>query len=128
MKEQTPSVVSKIRNLFVRLSLQPQERHCPSCGSIVYTPRHRLCGACGEALPEDCLFTVGEARMPSKGEIHSRRTVNCPTEIDLCFRVCHPRFVTICPLILQSSKNADVLRQPDRPLHTHKTTQFRTHF
>jgi hypothetical protein len=59
MKEQTPSVVS---NLFVRLGVQAQECHCPSCGSIVYTRRHKLCGACGEILPEDCLFTVGEAQ------------------------------------------------------------------
>lgn len=59
MKEQTPSLDSK---LFVRLGVQAQECHCPSCGSIVYTRRHKLCGACGEALPEDCLFTAGEAQ------------------------------------------------------------------
>src|SRR2546426_2017778 len=49
-------------NLFSRIGVKPQEHHCPSCDSIVYTRRHRLCGACGEVLPEDCLFTVGEAQ------------------------------------------------------------------
>ena len=61
MKEQTPPVVSNNRNLFARFGVQPQERHCPSCDSIVYTRRHRLCGACGGVLPKDCLFTDSEA-------------------------------------------------------------------
>jgi len=63
MKEQPPSAVA---NLFVRLGVQAQERYCPSCDSIVYTRRHKLCGACGEVLPEDCLFTVGEAQNVEK--------------------------------------------------------------
>lgn len=49
-------------NLFVRFGVQTQERHCPSCGSIVYTRRHGLCGVCGEVLPEDCRFTVAEGQ------------------------------------------------------------------
>jgi hypothetical protein len=62
MEEQTPPVVSNNRELFVRFGVQTQERHCPSCGSIVYTRRHGLCGACGESLPEDCRFTAAEAQ------------------------------------------------------------------
>jgi len=37
-----------------------QER-CPCCHSIIYSRRHRLCGACGEPLPDECLFPVPEA-------------------------------------------------------------------
>lgn len=62
MKEPTAPVVSNSRNPFVRFGVQTQERHCPSCRSIVYTRRHGLCGACGESLPEDCRFTAAEAQ------------------------------------------------------------------
>jgi predicted nucleic acid-binding Zn ribbon protein len=34
---------------------------CPECNSIIYTRRHRLCGVCGEELPEELLFSVMEA-------------------------------------------------------------------
>ena len=38
----------------------PRELHCPACDSIVYSRRHRLCGVCGQLLPEACLFTATE--------------------------------------------------------------------
>ena|SRR5947207_10171979 len=43
------------------IGVGPRERHCPSCDSIVYSRRHKLCGVCGQVLPEDCLFTTAEA-------------------------------------------------------------------
>jgi len=43
------------------IRVKPRERYCPSCDSIVYSRRHRLCGVCGDVLPEDCLFTATEA-------------------------------------------------------------------
>ena len=48
-------------NPFFKVGVKPLERHCPSCDSIVYSRRHRLCGVCGRGLPEDCLFTSTEA-------------------------------------------------------------------
>ncbi len=49
------------RNPYFRIGATPRERHCPSCDSIVYSGRHRLCGVCDRVLPEDCLFTAREA-------------------------------------------------------------------
>jgi len=49
------------QNPYFSVKVKPRERHCPSCDSIVYSRRHRLCGVCGQALPEDCLFTATEA-------------------------------------------------------------------
>src|SRR2546430_15563462 len=49
------------RNSFFSIGARPRERHCPSCDSIVYSRRHRLCGVCGQVLPEDCRFTATEA-------------------------------------------------------------------
>ena len=46
---------------YVSIGVKPREQHCPSCDSIVYSRRHRLCGVCGQVLPEDCLFTATEA-------------------------------------------------------------------
>ena len=34
---------------------------CPSCQTIVYTRRHRLCAVCSEPLPHELLFTIAEA-------------------------------------------------------------------
>jgi hypothetical protein len=50
-----------IQNPFFQIRVKPRKRHCPSCDSIVYSRRHRLCGVCGRLLPEDCLFTAREA-------------------------------------------------------------------
>jgi hypothetical protein len=41
-------------------------RRCPSCHSIVYSRRHRLCGVCSLPLPEDFLFSIPEARRIEK--------------------------------------------------------------
>jgi predicted nucleic acid-binding Zn ribbon protein len=37
-------------------------RLCPTCDSIIYSRRHKLCGVCGNELPQDRLFTQTEAR------------------------------------------------------------------
>src|SRR2546429_9722504 len=50
------------QNPFFRIGVKPLERRCPSCDSIVYSGRHRLCGLCGQVLPADCLFTATEAQ------------------------------------------------------------------
>jgi len=43
------------------MGLKPRGQLCPSCDSIIYSRRHRLCGVCGQVLPEDCRFTATEA-------------------------------------------------------------------
>ena len=60
-RNQSLPVLFGIQNSFVSVGVKPRERHCPSCDSIVYSRRHRLCGVCGRALPKDCLFTATEA-------------------------------------------------------------------
>jgi len=54
-------VVLTGQNPFLSIRVKPRDQHCPSCDSIVYSRRHRLCGVCGEALPEGCRFTAAEA-------------------------------------------------------------------
>jgi predicted nucleic acid-binding Zn ribbon protein len=39
---------------------QPHLR-CPTCKSILYARRHKLCGVCGEALPQTMLFSDAES-------------------------------------------------------------------
>ncbi len=34
---------------------------CPECHSVIYSRRHRLCGFCGEPLPDYLLFSTNEA-------------------------------------------------------------------
>ncbi len=58
---QAQPVVPGGQNQYFGARVKPRERYCPSCDSIVYSGRHRLCGVCGQALPEDCRFTVPEA-------------------------------------------------------------------
>ena len=50
---------------------------CPGCDSIVYSRRNKLCGVCGDALPEEFLFNPYEARrveslMRSEQERHRK--------------------------------------------------------
>jgi predicted nucleic acid-binding Zn ribbon protein len=49
------------KNPLARIGVRTRERCCPACDSIVYSRRHKLCGVCGQVLPEDCLFTATEA-------------------------------------------------------------------
>jgi uncharacterized paraquat-inducible protein A len=49
------------QNQYFGIRIKPRVRHCPSCDSIVYSRRHKVCGACGQMLPKDCLFTATEA-------------------------------------------------------------------
>jgi len=60
-RKQSLPLLFASQNSFVSIGVAPRERHCPSCDSIVYSRRHKLCGVCGQALPEDCLFTATEA-------------------------------------------------------------------
>jgi predicted nucleic acid-binding Zn ribbon protein len=60
-RNQTWPVIPGNRNPSFSREREPRERHCPSCDSIVYSRRHRLCGVCGEPLPKNCLFTPTEA-------------------------------------------------------------------
>ena len=60
-RNQSLPVLFGSQNSFISIGVKPRQRHCPSCDSIVYSRRHRLCGVCGQALPEDCLFTTTEA-------------------------------------------------------------------
>ena len=60
-RNQSLPVVLGGQNPYFSLGVKRRERHCPSCDSIVYSRRHRLCGVCGQALPKDCLFTATEA-------------------------------------------------------------------
>jgi hypothetical protein len=60
---QKPFAIAMNRpKLFVRLGVEPSERRCPSCNSVVYSRRHQRCGVCDHKLPESCLFTPGEAK------------------------------------------------------------------
>ena len=47
---------------FSRFPPARKELRCPSCGSVVYSRRHRLCGACSQPLPEEFLFSATESR------------------------------------------------------------------
>jgi predicted nucleic acid-binding Zn ribbon protein len=58
---QTLPVVPGGQNPYSSMGLKPRVRLCPSCDSIIYSRRHRLCGVCGQVLPEDCRFTATEA-------------------------------------------------------------------
>ena|SRR5437667_738529 len=58
---QALAFVLGVQNPYISMRVKPRGRCCPSCHSIVYSRRHRLCGVCGEVLPEDCLFTATEA-------------------------------------------------------------------
>lgn len=59
--EQALPISHGAENSLPRIGVKAREQHCPSCDSIVYSRRHRLCGVCGDALPKDCLFTPPEA-------------------------------------------------------------------
>ncbi|MBI4660526.1 MAG: hypothetical protein HY735_16945 [Verrucomicrobia bacterium] len=43
-----------------RLTEEPAESRCPHCDSIIYSRRHKLCGLCGQALPEELRFSASE--------------------------------------------------------------------
>jgi hypothetical protein len=45
-----------------QLSPARQPARCPECKSIVYSRRHKLCGVCGEPLPNFVLFSLEESR------------------------------------------------------------------
>ena len=48
--------------VFARGVTAQPERHCPHCGSLVYSRRHKLCGVCAEPLPVTCLFSMEQSQ------------------------------------------------------------------
>ena len=62
-EEQALPISQRGKIPFPSVAFGPRVRHCPSCDSIVYSRRHRLCGVCGQLLPEACLFTAAEAEI-----------------------------------------------------------------
>ncbi len=60
--EQLEALTWSSQAMLARMGIQPKERRCPACDSIIYSRRHAQCGACGKDLPEHCRFNDGEAR------------------------------------------------------------------
>jgi hypothetical protein len=52
-----PVSIRAKEQLFHRTGTPTRPAQCPTCGSIVYSKRHKLCGLCGCELPEACLFS-----------------------------------------------------------------------
>ena len=51
------------RRVYTRqISSAPTALKCPRCESVIYSRSNRLCGLCGEALPEGLLFSAAESR------------------------------------------------------------------
>jgi ribosomal protein L37E len=49
-------------------------RHCPRCGSVIYSRRHKLCGVCANPLPQQLLFSPAETiRVESLLEADKRK-------------------------------------------------------
>ena len=43
-------------------STEPRPRNfCPTCGAIIYSRRHPLCGVCAQPLPPEARFSESEA-------------------------------------------------------------------
>ena len=40
--------------------------HCPSCGSVIYSRRGKLCGVCSAPLPEELRITGEQAEKIGK--------------------------------------------------------------
>jgi hypothetical protein len=59
--DQTFTVPAGLAVSLIRVGVNPSERRCPTCNSLVYTRRHKWCGTCGQALPASCLFSAEEA-------------------------------------------------------------------
>ena len=59
--DQPITILSNRAVSFVRVGVTPGERRCPCCDSLVYSRRHKQCGACSEPLPASCLFSIEEA-------------------------------------------------------------------
>jgi hypothetical protein len=58
---QQVSIPFRRPGILVRVGVEPSERRCPACNSLVYSRRHNRCGVCGRILPTSCLFTSDEA-------------------------------------------------------------------
>lgn len=46
---------------YTRLGAMAQAPHCPACGSVIYSRRHKLCGVCAAVLPEEIRFNAVQA-------------------------------------------------------------------
>jgi hypothetical protein len=54
-------VLSRDQWTVRQITPTPNNHRCPSCRSIIYSRRHRLCGVCSRPLPSEYLFTESEA-------------------------------------------------------------------
>ena len=53
---------------------------CPVCGSVIYSRRNLLCGVCGERLPRELLFTVGEKERVERDLNEAKRRLRQATQ------------------------------------------------
>ncbi len=56
-----PVTINQREDLFRRGGTRQGPTLCPSCRSIVYSKRHKLCGVCGRELPAACRFSADTA-------------------------------------------------------------------
>ena len=55
-----PLIFNQNLSVFAMIGVKRRETRCPSCHSIIYSRRHKLCGTCGEMLPPQCRFDESE--------------------------------------------------------------------
>jgi hypothetical protein len=48
-------------NLVRHIATPSLDSRCPGCNAVIYSRRHKLCGVCGEELPEALLFSPSQA-------------------------------------------------------------------
>jgi hypothetical protein len=56
-----PATLETLPGLYSRVGASIEQRCCPSCESIIYSRRHKLCGVCAAELPEEFLFDAKQA-------------------------------------------------------------------
>src|SRR5262245_27118162 len=75
---------------YVRVGAPVEQRRCPSCESIIYSRRHKLCGVCAQELPAEFLFDAHEAknvslilyeeRLRHRAWLHRFNSPSCPAD------------------------------------------------
>jgi hypothetical protein len=59
------------------------EFKCPHCQSIIYSRRHKVCGKCGSALPENLVLTPAQIQKLDKERAREKkrsREFNLPSD------------------------------------------------
>jgi hypothetical protein len=54
------------------------EFKCPTCNSIIYSRKHKLCGQCGATLPPELLLTPAQIRVLEE----EQKRANKPSALD----------------------------------------------